>query len=180
MFSAGSWAQAFINTLEKENCETDDGIMALTILAAWIKSLPGTLNGRAAAEKLETLIRKANSVNEPLPKAHEAAIRFVILAVRKNVFHHIDLVIERIKNIMNKKRRFITASLEYAFPPENDDAIISAILRHSGAGKVELKKKHNPDLIGGYKLRIEDRVIDASVRSQLEKLKTCLAGDGGY
>ena len=37
--------------------------------------------------------------------------------------------------------------------------------------KIELEEKINPDLIGGYILRVNDRQIDASLRSRLNELK---------
>ena len=37
--------------------------------------------------------------------------------------------------------------------------------------RIELEEKINPDLIGGYILRVNDRQIDASLRSRLNELK---------
>ena len=37
--------------------------------------------------------------------------------------------------------------------------------------RIELEEKINPDLIGGYILRVNDRQIDASLRSRLNQLK---------
>ena len=37
--------------------------------------------------------------------------------------------------------------------------------------KIELEERINPDLIGGYILRVNDRQIDASLRSRLNELK---------
>ena len=213
MFSAGSWAQAFINSLDnppKNDDSIDEGFETLKVLASFVKSLPGQVSGKSASEKLETLIRRGMAETAPLASAPtfeaaspalEAAVRFIVLSVRKDRFRYIDLVIEKIKNLIDKKRGIITASLECAFLPGVDESnktsieesdieesrLIEVIKKRTGAAGVELSKRLNPQLIGGYRLRIGDEVIDASIRSQLRELlavmqngETSLAGNGGY
>lgn len=43
---------------------------------------------------------------------------------------------------------------------------------------MELTGQVKEELIGGYRLRIGDEIIDASIRSQLQKMEACLAGGG--
>lgn len=38
--------------------------------------------------------------------------------------------------------------------------------------KLEITEKVNPDLIGGFRLRIDDQQVDATILSQLRKIKT--------
>jgi len=208
MFSAISWAQAFINTLDNSPDTTlansvekddsiDEGFETLKALASFVKSLPGPVSGKSASEKLEALIRRVMVGNTPLASAptFEVALRFIVLLVRKDRFRYIDLVIEKIKNLIDKRRGIIAASLECAFLPGVDKPIeepdieesrlIDVIKKRTGAAGVELTKRLNPQLIGGYRLRIGDEVIDASIRSQLRELlatlqSASLAGNGGY
>jgi F-type H+-transporting ATPase subunit delta len=53
--------------------------------------------------------------------------------------------------------------------------ITEAIKKRTGALRIKLETQVNPELIGGYRLRIGDEIIDASVRSQLRRLESCLA-----
>ena len=187
-FSA-AWAKAFINSIESEGVEIEDGIDTLRTLASQIKSLPGVIFGRNAAEKLEKLIRDGMA-KIAAPPSFELSSRFLILMVRKNKFRHINAVIKEIEKLVNKKRSIIEVSVEYASSLEEQSRIriTELIKKRTGAVDVILNSKQNPELIGGYKIRIGDEVIDASVRYQLEKLKTDLqggqthlaAGDGGY
>jgi F-type H+-transporting ATPase subunit delta len=41
--------------------------------------------------------------------------------------------------------------------------------------KVEMKEETNPLLIGGFVIRIDDKLIDASVRYKLEKMRKVMA-----
>ena len=43
--------------------------------------------------------------------------------------------------------------------------------------KVELEEKIDPEIIGGFILRIDDNYIDASIRNKLRKIKKELLGN---
>ena len=198
MFSSRAWAEAFINTLEREGAKTgdvifDDGMEALGIFAAQVSSLRGTVFGRSAAEKLEALFREGITKAGVSSPSYETALRFVVLMVRKNVFRHFERVLEEAKKLLDIKNRIVRAIVEYAAAPGEDTAsaksvkfmdegrIKELIRKRSGAARVEMVMRNNRELIGGYRLRIGDEVIDASVSSQLKMLAASLAsGDGGY
>jgi len=190
MLSGRAWAEAFINTLEKDGCRIEDGIEALEVFASQVSSLRGTVFGRSAAEKLEALLRdgmKKAGVSSP---AYEAALCFIVLMVRKNAFRHVDRVIDEVNKILDKKNGIVRVVVEYAAAPGKDDSsakpideerIKEWVKKRSGAARVEMLTHNNQGLIGGYRLRIGDEIIDASVRSQLRELEACLsASDGGY
>jgi F-type H+-transporting ATPase subunit delta len=169
--------------------EIEDGIDVFEILASGIKSLPGIISGRLAAEKLEKQIRhEMKAFSESNSPSLELAVRFLILMVRKGMFRHVNLIIKEAKKLLNEKRRLIEVSLEYASPLLEESRIKEAIKKRTGATKVVLNSTHKPELIGGYKIKIGDEVIDASVRSQLEKLQITLQSEqispaavaGGY
>jgi len=124
-----------------------------------------------------------NSVEkaEDESSAREITLRFFRLLVRKKRVRHLDSVLAEIKNILNKKRGVVTVSAEYAFPPEDEfESILSeAIKKRTGASSVVVNRCVKPELLGGYRLRIGDEIIDASIRGQLRKLETSMArGDG--
>jgi F-type H+-transporting ATPase subunit delta len=102
-------------------------------------------------------------------------------------------VLDEAKKILDRKNRIVRLVVEYAAAPGEDAAnaksakfmdegrIKELIKKRSGAAGVEMVIRNNQELLGGYRLRIGDEVIDASVRSQLKKLGDSLAaGDGGY
>jgi len=174
MFVSRQWAAAFADS---QDGEIEEGLNALVTLASWVKSLPGAVFGSSSAEKLEKLIREGMAKAGTPSPALEVAVRFLVLMIRKNVFRHIDSVIDETRKILDKKNGIVQGSLEYAFPPAEDDVsrIEEAIRRRTGAARVDIKRQVTPELIGGYRLRLGDELIDASVRSQLQKLETSLA-----
>ena len=186
MFNSRSWTAAFINTLEREGGEIEEGIETLRILASWASSLPGTVFGRSAAKKLESLLRGGTAKAGVSSPAREAAIRFLLLMVRKNTLRHVDSVIAEAKKLLDRKNGIVQVTIEYAGDVSSgkltgEDRIEKIIKERTGAVKVNITRQLNQELIGGYRLRMGDEIIDASVRSQLKKLETCLAaGDGEY
>jgi len=193
MFAGRAWAEAFINTLEREGCKIEDGIEALEIFAPRISSLRGIAFGSAAAEKLEALLREGLAKAGVSSPAYETALRFTILMVRKNAFRRIASVLDEAKKILDRKNKLVRVVVEYAAAPGEDAAgtksakfmdegrIKELIKKRSGAAMVEMVMRNNQELLGGYRLRIGDELIDASIRSQLKKLGNSLAtGDGGY
>ena len=188
MFYCGHWAAALVNSIEKEGGDIEDGIAVLNIFAAWVKNLPNGVFGTSAAKKAELLIREAMAKNGAISPARESAIRFFAMMVKKNKTGHLDAVVEEAKKLLDKKNGVIAASVESAFPIDEavESRIREGIKKRTGAARVDLAWQHRPELIGGYRLRIGNEIIDASVRSQLRKLlaalqssQTGLAADGG-
>ena len=179
MFVSKQWAAAFVNSYGKESSDFESGIGTLKILANFAASLQGLVFGKAASTVLEPLVRNA------MAKAgltQETTVRFFLLMVKKNAIRHTDSIIGEIRKILDKKNGAIKVSAEYAFEPEKDllSEINATIKKMTGAASVELTGQINKELIGGYRLRIGDEIIDASVRRQLQKMEACLAaGDGG-
>jgi len=77
-------------------------------------------------------------------------------------FHKLDLAKQGIKQVEVKSA--------HPLNKENERAILEQ-LNKLVKGKVELKKEVDERLIGGVVIRMEDQVIDASVKNQLEQLK---------
>jgi len=179
MFASKQWAAAFVNSLESEGGEIEDGINTLKALVDFAASLPGLVFGRAAASMLEPLVRDAIAKAK---QGQETAVRFFLLMVKKNAIRHADLIIGEIRKILDKRNGVIEVFAEYAFEPEKDllSEINATIKKLTGTASVELTGKINKELIGGYRLRIGDEIIDASVRRQLHEMEACLtAVDGG-
>jgi F-type H+-transporting ATPase subunit delta len=67
--------------------------------------------------------------------------------------------------------------VESALPLDGElEAFISGEIRkRKMAGELKLEKRINAELIGGFRLRIGDEVIDASLRSQLQRMAADLA-----
>jgi len=176
MFAKRSWAEAFINSIEKEGGEIEEGLNTLIALASGELNL---ISGSSASEKLNTLIMKKMVTLGSPSGAQIIAIRFFLLMIKKNVMRHTTQIIGEIKKTLDRKRGIVEASIEYAqidaITPADESRIKEAVKKWTKAAEVNLKGQLKTDLIGGYKLRIGDEVIDASISCQLRKMEACLS-----
>ena len=77
-------------------------------------------------------------------------------------FHKLDLAKQGIRQVQVKSAHPLSKSNEKAILEELNKLV---------KGKVELSSEVDERLIGGVIIRMEDQVIDASVKNQLEQLK---------
>jgi len=82
-------------------------------------------------------------------------------------------IIARFTEIWNKEKGELEAELASAreLGPTAKEAVTAYLKEKTGAKSVKLQESVKPELIGGFVLRYEDRVIDGSLRSNLEALK---------
>jgi len=105
-------------------------------------------------------------------KLHETIFRFFeLLAENKREQFLPDMCrsfLHRFKEKQGIKEAIMTTAqpLEDKYSKE-----ILAFLTKKFKLKIELTQKVNPDIIGGFKLRIDDQQIDASISSKLKKIQ---------
>ena len=161
----------------------DDAEEALTcfkIIHECVKKVPGTVFGTASSVRIEKMIQKAGTQaglagSRPL----EGAARLMVLLIKKNYFTYCKKVITDIEKLLDAGKKIIPVTLEYVHSPgiEFENQISEIIRKRTGAKEIRLDKKAEPSLIGGCRLKIGDKVIDASVISQLRNLEAVLAFD---
>ncbi len=98
---------------------------------------------------------------------------FVKLLIVNNDIAKADKIIEQFKKIWNKEEAVVEAEVVSA--RELDKAIVKLLKGYiaelSGAGKVDLKQKVDKNILGGVVVKYGDKVLDASLKTQLEELK---------
>jgi F-type H+-transporting ATPase subunit delta len=174
MFKSDRWAAAFTGSLGKD---ADLGLEALKAISAWAKGLSGEMFGSACAARFEALVEKAAKKAKAESRPVEISRRFTALLIRHHLFDKIDSVISEIEKIQNKAHRIITLYIESAQPLDAaaEDEICRQVKLETGAAQIKTVKKLAPELLGGYRLRIGDDVIDASARLQLQRMGRLLA-----
>jgi F-type H+-transporting ATPase subunit delta len=170
------WALAFINRCAGKG-EIDEALELLGVLVPVIKKIPGRLAGAALSKRVERLVREGalkTGVGEGLSGL---CGHFLALLIQKNFFARAGAIIEEIQKIADAKRGILPVYAESAFPLEGEERreFIEGIKRASGAGEVRLESAVNPELLGGYRLRIGAELIDASIKGQLQKMAAELA-----
>ncbi|EWH23719.1 F0F1 ATP synthase subunit delta [Bacillus sp. GM2] len=89
-----------------------------------------------------------------------------------------DLADEYVK--MANRFRGTEDAIVYSVKPLSEEEISSfsqVFAKEAGAASLRVRNEVNPDLIGGVKIRIGNRIYDGSVRGKLDRIERQLAGE---
>jgi len=79
----------------------------------------------------------------------------------------------------NTHRGVVMATVTSAVPLTADEtAAIRSRVEAMAGSAVELRTEVNPDLLGGLTIQVRDRLLDASIRGRLERLRDQLNSGG--
>jgi F-type H+-transporting ATPase subunit delta len=103
----------------------------------------------------------------PLTKA------FVVLMSNKGRETYLPEIAQAFLDRYKEMKNIKTVKLTSASPLSDTlkDAIRSKLIASMPGVQVELKEEINPELIGGFVLRYDDKLVDASIRRDLSDVK---------
>lgn len=105
-------------------------------------------------------------------KVNELSLNFLLLITQNKREKYIPGIFRNLEDLYRQEEGIKTALFTSAQPV--DDSIlkqVNGILEKEYKAKVEMSHKVDEDLIGGFVLRIDDNQYDASVSTQLKKIK---------
>jgi F-type H+-transporting ATPase subunit delta len=99
------------------------------------------------------------------PRIARGPLRLVILVV-------LPRISEEYARLLNAHRGVVMATVTSAVPLTSDETAAIRIRVEAMAGStVDLHTEVNEDLIGGLTIQVRDRLLDASIRGRLERLR---------
>ena len=116
--------------------------------------------------------QKADLFKQKLGKADEHVLNLCYLLISKGKLKNIDQIADEYEAILDEYKGIKHATVTTAVPVDEAEKhkIISQLEKITGK-KVSIKLQVNPVILGGMVARIEDTMIDGSVRNRLELLK---------
>jgi len=103
---------------------------------------------------------------------NELSLNFLVLITSNKRESYIPGIFKNLESLYRSEEGVKTAVLTSAQPvSEGLVAEIRKILETQFNAKVELSQKVDSNLIGGFVLRVEDKQYDASLSTQLKKIK---------
>lgn len=149
-------------------------------LDRWREDL--ALSADVAAD--DRVVRVVNSPMVPLADREELvgrmlrtrlakpAFNLVLLLVRRGNIALVAAIAAEYQRLLNERRGVVSAVVTSAarLTADEDKAIRARVAQLTGA-TVDVTTAVDPDLIGGLTVRIGDRLIDASVRGRLARLR---------
>jgi F-type H+-transporting ATPase subunit delta len=113
------------------------------------------------------------------PRIGGDTLRLVTLVVERGKVHALPKIDEEFTRLLNAHRGVVTATVTSAVPLTADEtAAIRSRVEAMAGSRVELRTEINPDLIGGLTIQVRDRLLDASIRGRLERLRDQLHAGG--
>ncbi|WP_199120523.1 ATP synthase F1 subunit delta [Pedobacter sp. ASV28] len=106
-------------------------------------------------------------------KIHAITKSFLSLVIKKGRSAILFDVAKQFVEQYNILKGIVTAEVTSAsaLTEANRAEVVGLVKKELGANEVIVKEKINPDLIGGFILKVGDRQFDASIASGLAKLK---------
>jgi len=118
-----------------------------------------------------------DSLQDTAAKDHDTVLDNFANALAMNndlgMFSHISEEYDRLEK-ESKRIKFAEATSASPLDKKTEQEIV-AKLNGMVAGSVELKKKIDEKILGGVVIRLDDTLIDASVKNSLEELKSEIA-----
>lgn len=103
------------------------------------------------------------------------ALNFLLLVLDKKRQDYLGMIYNEYVDMADESRNITKAELISAMPISDDDlSALSDNLSRSSGKTVQLRVSVDPSIIGGLKIRLGDKVIDASIAKKLEMLKRSL------
>ena len=107
-------------------------------------------------------------------KVSDLTMKFLTIITQKNREATLEYIGPEFMRQYNSLRGVQVAEVTTATPltPELRAQVNALVRRQVDSQQVQLTETVNPELIGGFVLRVGDRLIDDSVRYRLQKLRT--------
>jgi len=129
-----------------------------------------TENGRADAVYAQIRAMLANPDSIPSPLEQDLQ-EFVSLLVDNHREQYLKFIFNSYVSLYLKQNNMKLATLTTAVPsPGLAQRIRDLVKERTGCG-LDLTEKTDPSLIGGFKLVVDDLMLDASVSAQLDRLR---------
>jgi F-type H+-transporting ATPase subunit delta len=112
-------------------------------------------------------------ITKDLPEKNlpEVIKQFFLVLQKNNKLKKIEYILEEFIKYSKKQSGIKTVEIESA--QEIDESMIHKIKKIFGADS-EISQIVNRDILGGIKIKVDDTVYDASIKTQLHKLKQSL------
>ena len=119
---------------------------------------------------------KTKLVQEKLGKTNPMALNLVFLLISKGKLKTAGEISKEYNRLLNVHYGIKSAEVTTAISLDNvEKDKLGKSLEVMVGKKISMKVQVNPDILGGFIARIDDSLIDGSVRNRLEMLKKRLA-----
>lgn len=169
------YAEAFLQVAEASK-EVDQVVeQAKAVLALWAES--PELRAALASPVLEVEAKKATLEKLFTDQVTPSFLNLLKLLADRQRIGILDAVLERLLELHREQRNIALATVTSAtaLSEEQQAELSKKVQAVAGTDKLEISLKVDPDLIGGFVVKVGSKVIDASLAGQVRRLGLALA-----
>jgi len=173
---ARRYAQALFQAVWDDSAQSGvDGAAAdLGVIEEMLESVPHLrsviLQPLVSDERKRTVIEQAFQA-----RLGKITFNFLNLLVQKRRENIIDVIIDEYRKLADEKAGRVEAFIQTPAPLDSDQlADLQAALERRTGKSIRISAEVNPAMIGGVWVRIGDDVIDAGLKSRLDRLHALL------
>ncbi|MEY4360021.1 MAG: hypothetical protein RLZZ631_1507 [Cyanobacteriota bacterium] len=169
------YAEAFLQVAESRQ-ETDQVVdQAKAVLSLWQQS--PELREAMASPVLEVDAKKAALEKLFSDQLNPSFVNLLKLLADRQRIGILDAVLERLLELYREQRNIALATVTSAtaLSEEQQAELSKKVQAVAGTDKLEINLIQDPDLIGGFVVKVGSKVIDASLAGQVRRLGLALA-----
>ena len=169
------YAEAFLQVAESRN-EADEVVdQAKAVLALWHES--PELRKAMASPVLEVDAKKAVLEKLFSDQLTPSFLNLLKLLADRQRIGVLDAVLDRMLELYREQRNIALANVisATALNEEQQAELSKKVQAVAGTDKLEFNLSVDPDLIGGFVVKVGSKVIDASLAGQVRRLGLALA-----
>ena len=144
------------------------GAISKRYAKALLELVRQTGGGERVCAQATVLLENPDSVCEPL---EDELQRLVVLLRKNGRLPYVKYILRSFVEQYYRQNGVVRARLISAVPAPELETRLREALGKAIAAKMLVTTKVDPDLIGGFVLEVDDRVLDASARSHLENIR---------
>ncbi|MBI4233753.1 MAG: F0F1 ATP synthase subunit delta [Chloroflexi bacterium] len=119
---------------------------------------------------------KLHAIKEVLPHLNFLAHNLLALLAQRRVVQLAPAILSEYRRLMDARLGIRQAEVISALPlSDGDQGRIAQRLSELWGQEVRVRARVDPSIVGGLIIRLDDRVIDGSVKGRLEAMKKTLA-----
>ena len=171
------YAQALFDMAKKKN-QLDEQLGEL-IKVQLIFREHGPLTRALQSPTVPSAAKKSILQRVLAGRVGERTLHFFYVLVDKNREAYVDSIVESYKELLRTSRNEVKVVVQSA--DKLDDSLVKQVeksMQSYTGKKVELEFEVVPEMLGGLIFRIGDRIIDGSVRNQLNQIHERLSKAG--
>lgn len=146
----------------------NQGAVASRYAKAFLDLVEESGRGEQVFAQVRALLADASALPQPL----EDDIRRLVLLLRRNKrLDNLKFILHDFVRLYCEKERILIVELTSSVPSPGLAGRVEQMLAEKTGCTVLLESKVDPELLGGFVIELENEMLDASVRTQIDRIR---------